>query len=95
MIMQDELIDDSKNDNPVAGLKGSLSLKDRFKYRLSRMTGRAVAVKEATAAQTISIYFGPTRGATSSTTMYDDGTRKFAEDLQCAMQDTARSNDGK
>jgi hypothetical protein len=90
IVMQDELIDDSIIDVPVAGLKGTLSLRERFKYRLGRMLGRTVAVLE-NKNTTINIYIGPAEG---SIPVYVERTRKFIEDLQCALRDIASSTDG-
>ncbi|KAH6642492.1 hypothetical protein C7974DRAFT_447082 [Boeremia exigua] len=88
---QDELIDDSKNDNPVEGLKGSASLKDRFTFRLSRLLGRNVTVKQIT--KEIRLHIGPLRGAATSTATYDKRIREFARDLQATMRRIARSTD--
>jgi hypothetical protein len=86
VILQDELINDASNDNPVAGLKGSLSIKERFKYRLSRLLGRIVTVSDAPDSQSINIYVAPKRGAPSSTKAEDDRARKFITELQDALR---------
>jgi hypothetical protein len=96
IVLQDELINDASNDNPVVGLKGSLSLKDRFKYRLSRMLGKQVVIPEANDSETLHIYIGSGSGSTSSTTAFDDRTRRFIEDLQNGLRNIAWcSNEGK
>ena len=89
IVMPDEFIDDSINDILVAGLKGTLSLQERYKYRLGRMLGRAVAVIENNDI-TINIYIGPAKG---STPVYDEHTRTFIKDLQCTLRDIASSTD--
>ncbi|KAJ4340320.1 hypothetical protein N0V87_002612 [Didymella glomerata] len=86
VILQDELINDASNDNPVAGLKGSLNIKERFKYRLSRLLGRIVTVSDAPDSQSINIYVAPRRGAPSSTKAEDDRARKFITELQDALR---------
>ena len=94
MIMQDELIDDSTNVVPAAGLNCSLSLQDRFKYRLGRMLGKPVAVIESEDSSTISIYIGPVMRSAQATFSYAERTRKFTEDLQCSLRDIANSSNG-
>ncbi|KAF3053645.1 hypothetical protein E8E11_010133 [Didymella keratinophila] len=87
-IPHDELINDASNDNPVAGLKGTLSLKERFKFRLSRMLGSTVAVTEADD-QTLHIYIGPKTSSKSSIMTGDDKIGKLVEELQEALRKLA------
>ncbi|KAJ4378822.1 hypothetical protein N0V86_005695 [Didymella sp. IMI 355093] len=89
IVLQDELINDASNDNPVVGLKGSLSLKDRFKFCLSRMLGKPVVIPEATDSETLHIYIRSRSGSTSSTTAIDDRTCKFIGELQDGLRKIA------
>lgn len=94
-IPHDELINDASNDNPIAGLKGTLSLKNRFKHRLGCMLGSTVTVTEAND-QTLHIYISPKTGSKSSIMVGDDIIRKFVAGLQDVLRKLARcSAEGK
>ena len=87
-IPHDRLINDASNDNPVAGLKGTLSLKDRFKYRLGYMLGSTVTVTEADD-QTLHVYISLKTGSKSSIMVGDAKIRKFVAELQDALRKLA------
>lgn len=89
----DELIDDSNNDNPVAGLNGTIRLRDRFRYRLSRLLEKDVSVSEANEFQPLHIYVGSKACSTPATRIYDDHTHEFTRSLQIAMRNIARCAD--
>jgi hypothetical protein len=94
-IPHDELINDASNDNPIAGLKGTLSLENRFKHRPGCMLGSTVTVTEANN-QTLHIYISPKTGSKSSIMVGDDTIRKFVAGLQDALRKLARcSAEGK
>lgn len=93
-IMPDELVDDSSKDIPVTGLKGSLSLKDRFRFRLSRLLNADVIVPEVKDSQTVNIYIKPSTGFPSPTMTRDDRTEDFTKNIQSAMRNVAKSENG-
>ncbi|KAF1926524.1 uncharacterized protein M421DRAFT_6807 [Didymella exigua CBS 183.55] len=84
---KDELISDLNNDNPVVGLKGTLSLKGRFKDRLSRLLGRAISLSDADSSQPLHIYVGSKSRSSASNTMHDGQVRKFSPQKEEASQD--------
>ena len=91
-VTRDELINDARNDNLVVGLTGLLSLKDRFKYRLSYVLGRTIIVTQEEDGS-LHIYVGL---KTDSRSLGDDKTREFILNLQDLLQKIARcSNEGK
>ncbi|KAF9701919.1 hypothetical protein EKO04_000301 [Ascochyta lentis] len=92
--MQDEFIDDAKDDIPVAGLQGELSLKGRFLFRLGRLLDAELVVPETKGSQTVHIYIKPLVGSASRNTGYDKRLRDFTEDLQCTLVDLARATTG-
>lgn len=91
-IIADELVDDSKNDTPVVGLKGSLRLRDRFTYRLSCLTGAEVTVPESNDSHEINVYMTLPPSSLKSVV---EATGKFAKDLQAELRHIARLTDGK
>ncbi|UPX18375.1 uncharacterized protein EKO05_0008677 [Ascochyta rabiei] len=92
--VQDELIDDSSSEIPVIGLKGSLSLKDRFISRLGRLLNAEVVAPEVEGSQTVSIYVMPSACFVKRDTVYDKRVRGFVNDIQRALRDVANATDG-
>ncbi|KAJ4357052.1 hypothetical protein N0V95_002790 [Ascochyta clinopodiicola] len=90
----DELIDDSKSEIPVIGLKGSLSLKDRFMSRLGRLLNAEAVAPEVNDSRTVSIYIKPLAGFAKGEAVYDERIRDFVEDLQRALREVAKATDG-
>lgn len=88
LTLQDIHINDATNDIPTVGLKGSLDLRDRFKYRLGRMLGATVTVTEAEDPKTLNVYIAPKQGVVKPMVI-NDVTRRFVTDLQHALRGIA------
>lgn len=93
-LIADELIDDSINDTPVAGLKGESSLKDRFTYRLSCMLKTNVVVPKTDGMRDITIYITPISSPHREDVASKEQTTIFAKDLQRILRSIADTEDG-
>lgn len=92
--MSDELIDDSSTDIPALGLNGSLSLKDRFKFRLSRLLNADIVVVEVKDPKSVIVYIKPSADSPSTILKYNKRVQNFTKDIQYAMRGISKSEHG-
>jgi hypothetical protein len=90
-MIRDETIDDSVNETPMAGLKGSMPLKDRFTMRLGRMLEANVEVPEKDNTGELVIYIAD--GSVKSARK--EQLQGFASNLQYALRAVAGARNGK
>jgi len=94
IFVEEDLIDDSTGVVPTKGLGISLSLKDRFLRRLSKMLGTAANIREAPNVNAMDIFLARDKQSARPDIALDEALRKFVRELEDGLAAVATHSSG-
>ncbi|KAI4620715.1 uncharacterized protein J4E87_007043 [Alternaria ethzedia] len=94
IFVEEDLIDDSTGIVPTKGLGITLSLKDRFLRRLSKMLGTAANIREAPNVNAMDIFLTKDKQSHRPNIALDEGLRKFVRELEDGLAAVAMHPSG-
>ncbi|KAI4914497.1 hypothetical protein J4E85_010560 [Alternaria conjuncta] len=94
IFVEEDLIDDSTGIIPTKGLGITLSLKERFVRRLSKMLGTAANIREAPNVDAMDVFLTRDKQSPRPNIALDEGLRKFVRELEDGLAAVATHSSG-